>query len=134
MYDRVPCSVHLTYPQFTCDKNILGMCNCLYLEASSPLYNEKTDTHSWPPAHCEEIIQSLDMESLLPHLLKNGLLTRGECKMINFYKEMPSKQNSYFLLNVLQRKGTDGSKRFLESLKSEKEHLGHQDLVKLLDV
>ena len=88
----------------------------------------------WPlaTAHCEVIIQLLNMEALLHHLLKRDLLTQDEYEVIDRYKEMPRKQNRHFLLNVLPRKGKSGFEKFLESLKAEKEHLGHQDLFELL--
>ena len=72
------------------------------------------------------------MEALLSHLLKNGLLTQDEYEVIDHYKEMPRKQNRHFLLNVLPRKGKSGFEKFLESLKMEKEHLGHWELFELL--
>ena len=72
------------------------------------------------------------METLLPHLLNNNLLTQDEYEVIDRYKELPRKQNRYFLLSVLPRKGVSAYEKFLESLKTETEHLGHQDLIKLL--
>lgn len=82
--------------------------------------------------HCDSIIQSLNMDTLVPHLLKNNLLTQGEYEEIDRDKETPRKQNQYFILKVLPRKGGNAFEKFLESLKAEKEHLGHQELVKLL--
>ena len=72
------------------------------------------------------------MEALLPHAFTNKLLTRDEYEIIDSLKGTPRKQNRYFLLNVLPRKGETAHQRFLDSLKAEKEHLGHEDLVKLL--
>ena len=122
-----------TTPMFVLDKSVeADSCRKPLVQVPAPFTHEK-DTSRWPPPHCEEIIQNLNMETILPHLVKNGLLTQTEYEHIYRDREMPTRQNSYFVLNVLPRKGESGFKMFLESLKAtEKDHLGHQDLVKLL--
>ena len=86
----------------------------------------------WPPLfkqHCRDIMQSLNMGALLPHLIANNLLTQEEWQELNRSKELPQR---FFLLSVLPRKGKNAFKVFLSCLKAEKQHLGHQELVKLL--
>ena len=82
--------------------------------------------------HCSDIVQTLNMEMLTPHLLQNGLLAPSE------YQELDAlgtswKQAKYFLLIVLPTKGEGGFKRFLKCLKEEREHSGHQDLFRHLE-
>lgn len=72
------------------------------------------------------------MEMLATHLIEKGLLTSGEYEELNS-RSTNWKQNKYFVLDVLPKKGKEGFKRFLECLKDEKEHLGHQDLFHLLN-
>ena len=86
----------------------------------------------WPPLfkrHCRDIMQSLNMGALLPHLIANNLLTQEEWQELNRSKELPQR---FFLLSVLPRKGKNAFEVFLSCLKAEKEHLGHQELVELL--
>ena len=86
----------------------------------------------WPPLfkqHCRVIMRNLNVEVLLPHLIENNLLTQDEYQELNRSKEPPQR---YFLLSVLPRKGRNAFKAFLNCLKAEKEHLGHQELVELL--
>ena len=72
------------------------------------------------------------MDALLLHLYGNKLLTNDELEMIESLKGTPRKQNRHFLLNILPRKGETAHERFLEALRAEKTHLGHEDLVDLL--
>lgn len=89
----------------------------------------------WPPPvtdHCHDIIQSLNMEMLTPHLLQNDLLAPPEYQQLDALGTS-WKQAKYFLLNVLPTKGQDGFKRFMKCLKEEKEHSGHQDIFRRLE-
>ena len=81
--------------------------------------------------HCK-IIEYLDVNTLLPHLWEKGLLTPNERDMLDSMHTTPRKQARY-LLRILPGKGKRGFKLFLESLRDEKYHLGHEDLVKCLD-
>ena len=89
----------------------------------------------WPPQikeNYEIISQTLNMNALLPHLLKNDLLTVREYQEINRDRDVPLQQNEYFLLTVLPRKGREAFNAFVKCLKAEKRHLGHQDIVEIL--
>ena len=81
--------------------------------------------------HCK-IIEYLDVNTLLPHLWEKGLLTPNERDILDSMHTTPRKQARYFL-KILPGKGKHGFKRFLECLRDEKYHLGHEDLVKCLD-
>ena len=93
---------------------------------------QKRSSNLWPPPHHEALIQNLNIQALLPHLLKNELLTQGEYEEIARFKDTPTEQNQHFILAVLPRKGQSAHEKFVESLKAERQHLGHRDLVKLL--
>lgn len=88
----------------------------------------------WPPLlarHSRDIIKSLKMEMLVPHLVEKNLLTKNEYQELTTYS--PWKQGEHFVLKILPTKGEDGCKRFLECLEEEEEHSGHQDLFRLLE-
>ena len=71
------------------------------------------------------------MEVLVPHLVEKKLLTKNEYHELN---TCPSwKQSEYYILKILPTKGEDGWKKFLECLKEEEEHSGHQDHFQLLN-
>lgn len=92
-------------------------------------------TDGWPPRLKENykiILQNLNLNELLPHLVENGLLTPRESQEIDRDKAVPLTQNQHFLLYVLPQKGRDAFDMFIKCLKAEKDHLGHQDLVKIL--
>ena len=98
-------------------------------------YQLQPAADGWPPLlkqHFEVVMQNLSIEALLPQLLKNNLLTQSEYQELDCVKETSRKQNQYFLLIVLPRKGKNAFKVFLECLKAEKDHLGHQELAELL--
>lgn len=86
-----------------------------------------TPTDEW---HClrqnyNTIIANLNVKTLLPHLIKERLLTLDEQEQLE--SKLPYDQSRY-LLRILQRKGKGGFKLFLKCLKEEKEHLGHEYL------
>ena len=74
----------------------------------------------------------MNLEALLSHLLKKKLLSQCEYQELDFRRELRQRQNQYFLLNILPGKGRGAFNKFLECLKAEKEHLGHQDIVETL--
>ena len=80
--------------------------------------------------HCK-IIEYLNVNTLLPHLWAKGLLTPSEREMLDSMHLTPHKQARY-LLKILPGKGRHGFKLFLECLRDEKDHLGHEELVKCL--
>ena len=90
-----------------------------------------TPTDEW---HCltqyyMAIIANLNVKTLLPHLIKERLLTLDKQEQL---ESMSSYDQSRYLLRILQRKGNSGFKRFLKCLKEEKEHLGHEYLANCL--
>ena len=89
----------------------------------------------WPPQlneNYDDFLQHLNMESLLAHLIENGLLTQSEFQELECFKKMPRTQNQQFLQHVLPRKGRGAIDVFIKCLKAEKKHLGHRYLVEKL--
>ena len=87
----------------------------------------------WPlllARHSRDIINSLKMEMLVPHLVEKRLLTKNEYHELNTYPSW--KQSEHYVLKILPTKGEDGWKKFVECLKEEEEYSGHQDLFRLL--
>ena len=82
--------------------------------------------------HYFKIIEYLDVTSLLPHLWQKHLLTPTERDVLDSMRATPHEQNRY-LIKILPGKGESGFKRFLECLRNDKDHLGHEDLLKHLD-
>ena len=80
--------------------------------------------------HCR-IIELLDTTSLLPHLWRKGLLTPIERDKLDSVHATPQ-EKAQFLLKIIPRKGENGIKQFLECLMDEKDHMGHDELVKCL--
>jgi hypothetical protein len=87
----------------------------------------------WPPLlarHSRDIMKSLKLEMLVPHLVEKNLLTQNEYHELATYPSW--QQNEYFVLKILPTKGELGFQRFLKCLEEEDEHAGHQDLFQLL--
>ena len=81
--------------------------------------------------HHDRLINCLNVNALLPHLDRKRLLTPSENEILYSMRTTPIEQASY-LLRILPGKGENGFKLFLECLRDEKDHLGHEDLVKCL--
>lgn len=78
-----------------------------------------------------ELLNSLNVDSLLPHLQKERLLTHEEFEaLIHPLKTSHEKKN--ILLSILPTKGENAYERFLTCLTNSDDHSGHSYLVKLL--
>ncbi len=78
-----------------------------------------------------ELLGSLNIDSLLPHLQKERLLTHEEFEaLIHPLKTGLEKKN--ILLSILPSKGEHAYDRFLTCLTNSDDHSGHSYLVKLL--
>jgi len=78
--------------------------------------------------NCErEIAVQTNMLVLLPILRAIGLLIDEEFRLLH---ELPSYKKGSKLVEILQKKGAEGAfRRFIDALKQEKEHTGHENLV-----
>ena len=76
-------------------------------------------------------MRSLNVNSLLPHLQCEDLLTSEELDfLVSIHKTNFDKKQ--FLLSILPSKGENAYKRFVRCLSQDTEHSGHADLVKML--
>ena len=74
----------------------------------------------------------LDLNTLLPLLSKHQLLTTSEKDYVmNTFIPAVEKANQ-LVYSILPRKGSTAYELFVKCLQEETEHLGHQELVRML--
>lgn len=77
-------------------------------------------------------VERTHFEILLPFLFAKKLMHSDDCEMLANITTHKAKGN-YFYTVILPRKGKSAYRRLYKCLKRETEHLGHKDLVELLD-
>lgn len=77
--------------------------------------------------HHTDLRETLNLQELIPLMRKCDLLTVEECQEIES-KPSDSKKTDQ-LVQVLPRKGKLACHKFIRCLESEKQHLGHPELV-----
>ena len=70
--------------------------------------------------------------TLLPYLFEKKLVHPGECERLEKFSSHKEKGNHFYTV-ILPQKGKHAYRRFYKCLKKETEHLGHRDLVEILD-
>ncbi len=78
-----------------------------------------------------ELIVCMNVQSMLPYLQQEALLTTNEYEKLTQAVKTPSEQNQY-LLGILPTKGERACERFVKCLSLANEHSGHAHLVTLL--
>ena len=78
-----------------------------------------------------QMIQYINMVSLIPYLNKYGILTAEERHYLNNNHKSPTEKVNY-LLQYLESKNEETVKNFLKALKEAREHSGHTELCRLL--
>ena len=73
----------------------------------------------------------INMQTLLPHLNSYLILTRDERFYLSSELNSPTSKVTY-LLGLLESKGDETVKKFLQALKEASEHTGHVELCSLL--
>ncbi len=83
--------------------------------------------------HNRDFVECMNVQSLLPYLQEQELLTRHEYEKLTqeVHTKTQSEQNHY-LLRILPTKGEHAFERFFTCLTQADEHLGHEQLVKIL--
>ena len=71
-------------------------------------------------------------ETLLPYLYEKKVVHTEECEGLEIFMSNKAKANHFYLV-ILPRKGKHAYRRLYKCLKRETEHLGHRDLVEILD-
>lgn len=78
-----------------------------------------------------EINQYINLDCLVPHLNKYGILTETDYfHLTNFCKARREKVD--YLFQMLPSKGAKAVHKFVTALKEEREHTGHEVLCELL--
>ena len=70
--------------------------------------------------------------TLLPYLFEKKLVYPGECERLEKFSSYKEKGNHFYTV-ILPQKGKHAYRRLYRCLKKETEHLGHRDLVEILD-
>lgn len=80
--------------------------------------------------HQPLLVQYIDLDSLIPYLNQQLLLTDDENEiLLNLY--LSNRKRVLKLLQFVESKGEEGFLRFLRAIESEQEHMGHVELTKL---
>ena len=74
----------------------------------------------------------LNLTTLIPILNQYGLLTSSDTYTLQNPYIPPNERSSALVYRILPTKGSGAFKKFIECLQEEKEHLGHQEWVKVL--
>ena len=74
----------------------------------------------------------LDLATLLPHLNNHNLLTATENYHLMNNSTPSTDRAQQLVYSILPSKGPHAFTLFFECLKKEKEHIGHQELVKMI--
>ena len=79
-----------------------------------------------------DFIKYTDWKFLVPYLTSKRLIDDDSAEFLLSDTRMRQEKGVYFYYLVLPHKGHDAYSRFYECLKNEKEHLGHESLLKCL--
>ena len=80
----------------------------------------------------EEAALYIQLDYLLPELLKRKLVTESEYQQLSDDKRIPDEKNKA-LLHLIETKGGEKSfNLFIQALKAEKQHIGHEHLARVL--
>ena len=74
----------------------------------------------------------LNLSVLVPILTQYGLLTSSDTYTLQNSLIPPYERSCALIYRILPTKGSGAFKKFIECLQEEKEHLGHQEWVKVL--
>ena len=78
-----------------------------------------------------DLLETLAVDTLLPHLRKNKLLTPNEMDSLT-KSGISRREAARELLRILKTKGSGSFSLFIDALRMEKEHMGHQSLYKAI--
>ena len=90
-----------------------------------------TDLKAALDNHMPSIVEKINLQALIPYLISHGLLTEHERQLLrnSYLTECQRKQE---LISIIQSKGPEGCRMFLEAVSQEPEHLGHREIVTIL--
>ena len=79
-------------------------------------------------------LELLDIDTLIPLLNKYHLLTQNNMYDLQNRLVPPTERASALVHHILPSKGSEAFTLFVKCLQEEKEHLGHQELLKLFNL
>ena len=77
-------------------------------------------------------LELLNLTALIPVLNKHGLLTLNDNYKLLNYLVSPLERANALLYWIIPSKGAGAFKKFITCLQEETEHVGHQELAKIL--
>ena len=84
--------------------------------------------------HRQEIVSTIQPNTLLPLLLNKKLVTEEEFREISDdFGRLSDGQRNGKLLDIVAKKGANAFDLFISALKEEDKHLGHESLAKTLE-
>lgn len=72
-----------------------------------------------------------NLDTLIPYLNEEGLLSQEDLSFLNNKLYQQSHRIDYLIFS-LPSKGSDAESRFMKCLENAKDHLGHEELLKIL--
>ena len=81
----------------------------------------------------DDFVKSTNMEALSTHLVSANLLSRDDLEEVEAKNKTSHARNLHFYVFTLHSKGSDAYRRMYDCLKKEQEHLGHKDLVRIIE-
>ena len=83
--------------------------------------------------HHVVIMQQIHLPSLLPMLLEKGVLSESDIERVSNSKHHGTIERTGFLLHSLYKQGQKAIDGFVGCLRNSKEHLGHKEILQLLE-
>ena len=77
-------------------------------------------------------LELINLTALIPVLNKHNLLTLDDNYKLLNYSVSPLERANLLLYMIIPSKGPGAFKRFITCLQEETEHIGHQELAKML--
>lgn len=78
-------------------------------------------------------MKSTDLGALYTHLISAELISGQDLEELEAKTVTCRGKNIFFYMVLLDKKGPDAYKRLFDCLKKEHEHLGHKDLVRIIE-
>lgn len=92
-----------------------------------------TATELFIRSHAEDIVTNVDLDTLVPKLFNNNLLTPEEREELLYKREYPAHIRKEKLVTFLLRKGENALKLFVKSLHEATSYLSHAQLAGTLE-
>lgn len=78
------------------------------------------------------LVQLINLSELIPYLNRQELLTSKENEVL-LDSAVTDHDRLLKLLNIIENKGHRGYEKFLRALKEETSHMGHEEVISILE-